>query len=185
MILLMEEILHRLGSIKPWKQWDINHINWCRISSITSIIVDPAIFREAFRRKNFAWVGVFRLARFGYDTWWGLMNGVMSPSICSSFFSFRFQCGSTIVWYRDVSLRNKSLLRPGKTCLVFPHGAFVWVEGLSNSFSKCLWSGSSYGILTPINRSSGPRSFLRITSSNTKNTKYQMFFSLVRTKAGQ
>jgi len=35
-ILLMEEILHHLGCIKPYKQWDIYHINWCRISSISS-----------------------------------------------------------------------------------------------------------------------------------------------------
>ena len=34
---LMEEILHHLGCIKPCKQWDIYHINWCRISSINSI----------------------------------------------------------------------------------------------------------------------------------------------------
>ena len=38
-ILLMEEILHHLGCIKPCKQWDIYHINWCRISSINSIEV--------------------------------------------------------------------------------------------------------------------------------------------------
>ena len=27
-LLLMEEILHHLGCIKPWKQWYIYHINW-------------------------------------------------------------------------------------------------------------------------------------------------------------
>ena len=35
-ILLMEEILHHLGCIKPWKSWDTLPINWCRISSINS-----------------------------------------------------------------------------------------------------------------------------------------------------
>ena len=35
-ILLMAEILH-LGCIKPYKQWDIYHINWCRISTINSM----------------------------------------------------------------------------------------------------------------------------------------------------
>ena len=33
----MAEILHHLGCIKPCKHWDISHINWCRISSISSI----------------------------------------------------------------------------------------------------------------------------------------------------
>ena len=36
-ILLMEEILHHLAYIKPCKYWDIDHINWCRISSFNSI----------------------------------------------------------------------------------------------------------------------------------------------------
>ena len=36
-ILLMEEILHHLGCIKPCKLRDIYHINWCRISSINSM----------------------------------------------------------------------------------------------------------------------------------------------------
>ncbi len=35
--LLMEEILHHLGCIKPWKYWDKLFINWCRISSINRI----------------------------------------------------------------------------------------------------------------------------------------------------
>ena len=35
-LLLMEEILHHLGCIKPCKKWDVYHINWCRISSINS-----------------------------------------------------------------------------------------------------------------------------------------------------
>ena len=38
MLLLMEEILHHLRCIKPCKEWDIYHINWCRISSINSIL---------------------------------------------------------------------------------------------------------------------------------------------------
>ena len=37
-ILLMEEILHHLGCIKPCKEWEKPPINWCRISSINSII---------------------------------------------------------------------------------------------------------------------------------------------------
>ena len=34
MKLLMAEILHHLGCMKPYKQWDKLPINWCRISSI-------------------------------------------------------------------------------------------------------------------------------------------------------
>ena len=54
MILLMEEILHHLGCIKPCKIMVypyIYHINWCRISSINSIteisIMMLACFRDA------------------------------------------------------------------------------------------------------------------------------------------
>ena len=36
MILLIVEILHHLGCIKPCKYWDKLHISWCRISSINS-----------------------------------------------------------------------------------------------------------------------------------------------------
>jgi hypothetical protein len=32
----MEEILHHLGWLKPYKEWDKPPINWCRISSINS-----------------------------------------------------------------------------------------------------------------------------------------------------
>ena len=35
-ILLMEEILHHLGWLKPYKQWDNHHPWWCRILSINS-----------------------------------------------------------------------------------------------------------------------------------------------------
>ena len=37
LMLLMEEILHHLGCIKPCKSWDKLYINWCRISSINSM----------------------------------------------------------------------------------------------------------------------------------------------------
>ena len=37
LVLLMEEILHHLGCVKPYKWWDIYHITLCRISSISSI----------------------------------------------------------------------------------------------------------------------------------------------------
>ena len=37
-LLLMEEILHHLGCIKPCKSWDKLPINWCRISAINSIM---------------------------------------------------------------------------------------------------------------------------------------------------
>ena len=40
-VLLLEEILHHLRCIKPCKSWDILHINWCRISSINSVIPKP------------------------------------------------------------------------------------------------------------------------------------------------
>ena len=43
-ILLMEEILHHLGYIKPCKQ-DKLPINWCRVSSIKSMffVIQPVL----------------------------------------------------------------------------------------------------------------------------------------------
>ena len=37
-LLLMAEILHHLGCMKPYEQWEKLPINWCRISSINSIV---------------------------------------------------------------------------------------------------------------------------------------------------
>ena len=36
-ILLMAEILHHLGCMKPYKYWDKLPINWCRISAINGM----------------------------------------------------------------------------------------------------------------------------------------------------
>ena len=36
-ILLMDKILHHLGWLKPYQQWDNHHPWWCRILSINSI----------------------------------------------------------------------------------------------------------------------------------------------------
>ena len=40
-ILLMEEILHHLGWLKPYKWWDNHHPWWCRILSINSLTQSP------------------------------------------------------------------------------------------------------------------------------------------------
>ena len=65
-ILMMEEILHQLGCIKPCKYWDKLHINWCRISSINSrfplYIVFPKKDKAASTFKK------FRLA-FHHSLW--------------------------------------------------------------------------------------------------------------------
>ena len=93
MVLWMKEILHHLGCIKPWKSWDIYHINWCRISSINSInmflmvrsmigtcepqIRGEAMVRSASLRKRWhflqwahardPWVSVFHLCLNGFQ----------------------------------------------------------------------------------------------------------------------
>ena len=52
LLLWMEEILHHLGWLKPYKQWDKPSINWCRISSIhrsthvLKIWLQPWLFKE-------------------------------------------------------------------------------------------------------------------------------------------
>ena len=45
-ILLMAEILHHLGCIKPCKYWDKLPINWCRISATNSTEARVCLFRE-------------------------------------------------------------------------------------------------------------------------------------------
>ena len=45
-VLLMEEILHHLGCKEPCKQWNIYHINWCRIPSINSRECHGCCFRK-------------------------------------------------------------------------------------------------------------------------------------------
>ena len=50
LLLLMAEILHHLGCIKPWKQWDKLNINCCRISSINSMGPSSGYFRHLLLR---------------------------------------------------------------------------------------------------------------------------------------
>ena len=45
----MEEILHHLGWLKPYKQWDTPSINWCRISSI------HRSFLQIFALTSYQW----------------------------------------------------------------------------------------------------------------------------------
>ena len=53
LILLMEDIPNNhLGCINPCKQWDIYHINWCRISSINSITGNFNSISPAFHFKH-------------------------------------------------------------------------------------------------------------------------------------
>ena len=54
-LLLMEEILHHLEWLKPYKLWDNHHPWWCRILSINSILGN--LFQSFFFLfKVFCWV---------------------------------------------------------------------------------------------------------------------------------
>ena len=57
LILLMAEILHHLGCMKPFKRLDIYHINWCRISSINSMTETSCEVLEGRMRLYFFLVG--------------------------------------------------------------------------------------------------------------------------------
>ena len=49
-ILLMEEILHHLGCIKPCKLWNIYHINWCSPDFLPSTVVqDLSAYRLSLK----------------------------------------------------------------------------------------------------------------------------------------
>ena len=74
LLLWMEEILHHLGWLKPYKQWDKPSINWCRISSIhrsTHVLkIWLLIFfpgSHGFLRK--IWRSFFVFFRLGFRRW--------------------------------------------------------------------------------------------------------------------
>ena len=83
LVLLMPEILHHPGCMKPCNQWDKLPINWCRISAIKSTTVDPVsvMLRIAVldekpwhlkRKKESKWLRL--LGRFGV---FGAKKGVV------------------------------------------------------------------------------------------------------------
>ena len=49
LLLLMEEILHHLTCMKPHKSWNMDHIIWCRISSINSMLVSGRVILDLFK----------------------------------------------------------------------------------------------------------------------------------------
>ena len=51
LILLMEEIRHHLGWLKPYKKWN-NHHPWCRILSINSPYLHPIYSHSEFFQGN-------------------------------------------------------------------------------------------------------------------------------------
>ena len=55
-ILLMEEILHHLGCIKPYEYWDIYYINWCRISTVCALSIRFWAKKLFFYQPNGAYV---------------------------------------------------------------------------------------------------------------------------------
>ena len=61
-IVLMEEILHHLLSMKTYEKWDILQINWCRISSINSI--------KTFLIRSFNIIFTFPISKT-FQTSWG------------------------------------------------------------------------------------------------------------------
>ena len=83
-MLLMEDILHHLGCIKPYEYWDIDYINWCRISSINSSLYKlvPLVFfhPETTRVLGRPKTNEFRLKKtYGWKTTfllkWSLFRG--------------------------------------------------------------------------------------------------------------
>ena len=52
LVLLMEEILHHLRWVKPYKQWDNHHLRWCRISSINSMSETWKFYTELLRNST-------------------------------------------------------------------------------------------------------------------------------------
>ena len=60
----MEEMVHHLGCVKACKQWDKLHINWCRISSISSmfwsIVPEKINYLEKTKKSD----SMFELTQF-------------------------------------------------------------------------------------------------------------------------
>ena len=78
-LLLMEEILHHLGCIKPYKQWYILPIHWCRISAINSIIVHIDWYFLNFVHEQL-WMIQFHHKMFGVVSHSRTSNPCLYPS---------------------------------------------------------------------------------------------------------
>ena len=78
----MAEILHHLGWLKPYKQWDNHHPWWCRISAINSIkghyrgSILPCIVGSIFSPLGITTKPV----QWGWDFWVSFMN-LVHPQI--------------------------------------------------------------------------------------------------------
>ena len=55
-ILLMEEILHHQGCMKPWKKWDALSKNWCRISFHHHYHLGNPQADLSWKSKNDLWI---------------------------------------------------------------------------------------------------------------------------------
>ena len=95
MILLMVQKSgdHHAGGIKPYKWWDIYHINWCRISSINSINVFS-----------------FDLTFFCNASWdfylpWDAIGLLWQPSQVSCSWGFSKHGSWKKLWNLEISLR--------------------------------------------------------------------------------
>ena len=65
-LLLMEEILHHLGWLKPYKEWDNHHPLWCRIFSINSSIPPPWFcLLRSFYSIKFVWLQISKACKAG------------------------------------------------------------------------------------------------------------------------
>ena len=58
-ILWIEEILHHLGWLKPYKSWDKPSINWCRISSVHSITHNYVQICQRFEQNRLSTITAY------------------------------------------------------------------------------------------------------------------------------
>ena len=86
-LLLMKEIMHHLGYLKPSNSWDIYHINWCRISSINDSITIGTWFPRVF------------VSLFSTHSFWGEMGPTwLAHGFCCNSVAARFDSPSAAVY---------------------------------------------------------------------------------------
>ena len=86
-LLLMKDIMHHLGYLKPSNSWDIYHINWCRISSINDSITIGTWFPHVF------------VSLFFTHSFWGEMGPTwLAHDFCCNSVAARFDSPSAAVY---------------------------------------------------------------------------------------
>ena len=152
------EILHHLGCMKPYKQWDKLHINWCRISAINSSnfifshvcfwsfwdlgLPDRSCWFETFHTDQYhvafpscsAWAGKRRKARGNHGRW----THVFTLNVFKHEKTW-WEWRDTFRHFQRRQIQVSITSHGSRLRITAPFG-YQWVVGPTNTFSSSLSS---------------------------------------------